>query len=113
VALTTDAFRAGAVPLGGGRFQVNNTGQITSTAVLPKGQTVFVVETGMEYHGDGATQWGSLSPAVLPTGSVGITGGTGVPSNSAGNNGDVYFRVDGTTGSAIYQKRSGSWVAIT
>lgn len=40
--------------------------------------------------------------------------GSGVPSNSNGNNGDVYFRTDtpGTVNQRVYVKSAGSWVGI-
>lgn len=38
--------------------------------------------------------------------------GTGAPSNSNGNNGDIYFNAAGGSLTTIYQKRSGSWVGI-
>lgn len=37
--------------------------------------------------------------------------GTGVPANSMGQDGNFYFRVDGGAGTAIYQRRAGTWVA--
>jgi hypothetical protein len=40
---------------------------------------------------------------------------TGVPSNSYGDDGDFYFRSDGTFGGGsdcIYHKESGTWHAI-
>lgn len=39
--------------------------------------------------------------------------GSGVPSNANGNNGDFYFRTDGTEAghTLLYHKESGSWVA--
>ncbi len=43
---------------------------------------------------------------------TGILGGTGAPNNANGNNGDFYLRSDGGGGTAIYQKRAGSWVGI-
>ena len=44
-----------------------------------------------------------------------IFAGTGAPSNSNGNNGDYYFRSDGTTPGdpRIYFKVSGTWTAFT
>jgi len=38
--------------------------------------------------------------------------GAGAPSNANGNNGDFYFRSDGGSGSRIYFKTGGAWVAI-
>lgn len=38
--------------------------------------------------------------------------GAGAPSNANGNNGDFYFRSDGTAGSRIYFKTGGVWTAI-
>lgn len=40
--------------------------------------------------------------------------GSGVPSNSAGNNGDFYLRTDtpGTSSQRIYIKSAGSWTAL-
>ncbi len=37
--------------------------------------------------------------------------GSGIPANSSGNNGDYYFRSDGTTsGTTVYFKASGAWI---
>ena len=47
-----------------------------------------------------------------PITNSGFLYGSGAPSNGTGSNGQFYFREDGTTGSSIYMKRSGSWVAI-
>lgn len=41
-----------------------------------------------------------------------ILGGTGVPAAATGSDGAFYFRLDGTAGAAIYQRRSGAWVAV-
>lgn len=38
--------------------------------------------------------------------------GTGVPSNSLGQNGMFYFRSDGGTLTTIYQRRAGAWIGI-
>ena len=37
--------------------------------------------------------------------------GSGAPANGNGANGDIYFRTDGGSGTTIYQRRSGVWVA--
>jgi hypothetical protein len=42
-----------------------------------------------------------------------LLGGTGVPVSATGSNGAFYFRLDGTAGAAIYQKRAGVWVAVS
>lgn len=41
-----------------------------------------------------------------------IYGGSGVPNNANGANGDFYFRSDGGAGSRIYFKSAGTWAAI-
>ncbi|MGH2926640.1 MAG: hypothetical protein ACRDL8_00365, partial [Solirubrobacteraceae bacterium] len=53
------------------------------------------------------------APAASPAlgGLAGLWSGNGVPNNTYGANGDFYFRGDGASGSCIYQKRAGSWVA--
>ncbi|MGH6992547.1 MAG: hypothetical protein ACREEH_04345 [Caulobacteraceae bacterium] len=53
------------------------------------------------------------APAASPAlqGIAGLWSGNGVPNNTYGANGDFYFRGDGASGSCIYQKRAGSWVA--
>jgi len=45
---------------------------------------------------------------------AGLYAGTGLPSNSNGNNGDFYFRGDtpGTANQRLYVKSAGSWVGI-
>jgi hypothetical protein len=40
-------------------------------------------------------------------------GGVGAPASSAGQNGDFYFRSDGTSANfRLYHKESGSWVGV-
>lgn len=39
--------------------------------------------------------------------------GDGAPDATWGQNGDFYFRKDGTSGTVLYHKESGSWAAIT
>jgi hypothetical protein len=57
---------------------------------------------------------GPGTPAVA-TQAGRIYQGSGVPSNSNGNNGDVYFRTDtpGTANQRMYMKSAGAWVALT
>jgi hypothetical protein len=52
------------------------------------------------------------TPAGVFQSSLGIYGGTGVPSNSNGVNGDIYFNSTGGSGTTMYQKRAGAWVGI-
>jgi hypothetical protein len=40
-----------------------------------------------------------------------LLGGTGVPANTMGQDGNIYFRYDGAAGTTIYQRRAGTWVA--
>ena len=56
------------------------------------------------YSRQGAT--GSSGGAVIHSGS-------GAPAASLGTNGDLYVRVDGGSGTVLYQKRAGSWVATS
>jgi hypothetical protein len=37
--------------------------------------------------------------------------GTGVPANTMGTDGSIYFRADGAAGTTMYQRRAGTWVA--
>lgn len=41
-----------------------------------------------------------------------LWGGNGAPDNAGGQNGDFYFRGDGTVGSNVYKKAAGLWTAI-
>ena len=52
------------------------------------------------------------TPALAPQSAASLFAGTGAPSNSTGNNGDLYFRSDGRAGATIYQRRAGTWVGI-
>jgi hypothetical protein len=52
------------------------------------------------------------TPAGVDQASAGLFAGLGAPNNANGNNGDFYFRGDGSSGTSIYMKRSGSWVGI-
>jgi hypothetical protein len=59
---------------------------------------------------------GGMSPGTFGFTQGGtIWQGSGVPSNSSGSNGDVYFRTDtpGTSSQRIYMKSAGAWVALT
>jgi len=49
---------------------------------------------------------------VLLNALVWVYGGTGVPSNAQGNNGDIYFNQAGAALTTMYQKRAGAWVGI-
>lgn len=42
----------------------------------------------------------------------GLIYGSGVPANTQGQNGNFYFRGDGSAGSNVYKKTSGAWAAI-
>lgn len=57
---------------------------------------------------------GPGTPAVA-TQAGRIYQGSGVPSNTNGNNGDIYFRTDtpGTANQRMYMKSAGAWVALT
>lgn len=64
----------------------------------------------------GAAMTGPFSPAA-PSGSSqtgSVYQGTGAPSNTNGNNGDVYFRTDtpSTANQRLYIKTGGSWAGI-
>lgn len=75
--------------------KIGNTGQAT---FLPNGLGVG----------------GGFSPPT-PAGALQgntLSQGTGAPNNANGVNGDIYFRADGSTGTTIYHKRVGAWVAI-
>lgn len=41
-----------------------------------------------------------------------LLGGTGVPPNTMGNNGQYYFRTDGAASAHIYFKSAGAWTAL-
>jgi hypothetical protein len=43
---------------------------------------------------------------------TGLLGNTGAPNNANGNNGDFYFRADGSAGTYIYFKAGGTWTGI-
>jgi len=67
-----------------------------------------------------ATTDATFTTLTAPTGGAapgaiigGLLGGNGVPANSMGNDGNFYFRYDGTTGALIYHKASGAWTATT
>ena len=59
-------------------------------------------------NGTGSPIWTILN--VSGNRADNLSSGSGLP--SGGNNGDFYFRTDGGTGTSIYMKRSGAWVAI-
>lgn len=57
-----------------------------------------------------------IGSTVTKSASAGATGGllygSGAPASGLGSDGNYYFRSDGTVGSAIYFKATGSWGAI-
>lgn len=64
--------------------------------------------TAQLYPGSGVTAYAAQTAA-------GILGGSGVPNNAVGNNGDFYIRSDGTVAgnTVMYHKEAGAWVALT
>ena len=52
-----------------------------------------------------------LMGSALVVNGVSLWGGVGVPPNGLGQNGDFFFRLDGTAANSMYQKRAGAWVA--
>jgi hypothetical protein len=70
-------------------FYIQQNGRVNSTAQI--------------YPGTGAG---------TDQGAIGLLAGTGAPSSINGNNGDIYFRSDGGSGTTIYQRRAGAWVGI-
>ena len=80
---------------------VNNTPIGGTTRAAVSGTTLSAT-TGLQPGTDaGAAQTAST-----------IRAGTGAPDNANGNNGDYYFRSDGTAGSYIYHRAAGAWTAI-
>jgi hypothetical protein len=96
---------------------------------LASGITGFVANTSSGFLATYGNVWGnnqvngafSVNNGVRPgtpalayqTGN--IFQGSGVPSNTNGNNGDIYFRTDtpGTANQRMYIKSAGSWLALT
>lgn len=98
------------------------------------GKTIYTTVNGVAHNtlDDGSGNV-SISGAITSVGAIQCNGniqpgnpgggatartnmysGTGVPSNSAGANGDFYFRTDtpGTANQRLYVKSAGSWVGI-
>lgn len=111
----------------GFRYGVNVASGANTNSVL--GNTITAMSTGSftnagtgtlvqsNNFGDQKSQIGasgfyvpSLANAIQDN--TGMYGSVGAPSNSAGNNGDFYFRSDGGASTTIYQKRAGAWVGI-
>ena len=55
----------------------------------------------------------SVAPAPNVQSVVAIYMGPGIPSNSYGNDGDIYFDTATTGGHCFYQRRSGTWTTVT
>jgi len=82
-------------------------GTPTGTPTAVTGAIPLVVDSTnhkLYFYSGGAWQW---SPAQQ--------GGTGAPNNANGNDGDFYFRGDGTVAGSniVYHKEAGAWVALT
>lgn len=97
----------------GTKFQFNS-GDITDANVRN-----WHMASNVNAYGDFAIQVSatkgttpSISKLQWDVGSAGLYFGTGAPSAAIGTSGDAYINAAGGTGSTIYQKRSGSWVAI-
>lgn len=116
-------FGNGDLDLNGGTFAGS-----TGTVRVNRSSAAAGGGDAMQWFNGSATLLAGLSAlgalrlkgAVLPGTDAGATQtgqvfmGSGVPSNSNGNNGDVYFRTD-TPASAnqrLYNKQAGSWVGI-
>lgn len=69
---------------------------------------------GVYVHGtfNAFKQLWPATPALGSQTACSLFAGTGVPSNSNGSNGDIYFRSDGGALTTIYQKRGGAWTGI-
>lgn len=52
------------------------------------------------------------TPSGAAQTAVKITAGTGVPNNAHGEDGYIYFRSDGVSGSTVYLKVTGVWVGV-
>jgi hypothetical protein len=105
----------------GQAFVIQNAGV---NSIISDGLTLKPAVSGALNIGTQALRWGAGnfsgqlsmgdkifagSPPALPQAIVGMYMGTGVPSNSFGNNFDFYLRGDGGLGSTIFVKRLGSW----
>lgn len=86
---------------------VRNDGQVTvSKGPLLSSGSVVVSAGAIQHQVAFATNVGvQLNNAGY------LYSGSGVPSNAVGNNGDIYFRTDGGSGTTIYQRRTGTWTA--
>jgi hypothetical protein len=103
--------------------------RVENTGAIAAGSQVYAVRAEASNAVGGTTKVG----AIKAVGDVDISGGrlappkddgtvqtgavyqgSGVPSNSNGSNGDVYFRTDtpGTANQRIYVKSAGSWTGI-
>lgn len=73
----------------------------------------FYVDSGGQVNAKKAIYPGT--PALSDQLNAGLFAGSGAPSNANGNNGDFYFRSDGTAAgnTVIYHKEAGAWVALT
>jgi hypothetical protein len=74
----------------------------------------IVGSTGVISAGSQLYPGSGTAAAPVIQAAAGFLGGNGAPSNTLGNNGDYYFRGDGTHGAAnlIWHKEAGAWVNI-
>jgi hypothetical protein len=110
-----------AVRIGGAatvKVVFNATGATKVGTITQNADTMFVAgEDGVANQASFAIATGQFYPSTevrTAQTAAGIFGGTGVPNNANGNNGDFYFRGDGTqaANTVIYHKQAGAWVAL-
>lgn len=82
----------------------------------PTDLVTYLTRTLQPFVKDIGDRWNEFAQAVnggtVEAGGASLRVGSGVPAASLGANGDFYFRTDGTAGAAVYQRRSGAWVAV-
>lgn len=95
----------------GDRQNIDN--QLVLTAPVPADKVmVFDTSASKTYGVTLANLLRPSTPAGVAQTATNVYGGTGVPSNTDGQNGDYYFRSDGGVATHIYYKSGGTWAGI-
>lgn len=109
---TASVFLAGLVK-NGATTAINDitNGYSTTDTYVP----LYANYNGGQPFGAGLHMASAIYPATPAKAqqlSCAVWAGSGVPSNSVGTNGDMFFDAANSGGKCLYQKRSGTWTAV-
>ena len=87
------------------------TSAVVTSSTLTVGTNLFANGYGQINSNDATPAGGGADHGLfIGSGGVGLTVGSGLPTSVVAD-GSIYFRTDGGSGTTIYQRRAGNWVA--